>query len=60
MIGAAQRMILLADRSKFRPSAFFEVARAAEVVHDLATDEGTPGATLEAFDAPGRIRVHVV
>lgn len=59
MIGAARRVILLADHSKFRPPAFFEVARAG-VVHDLVTDNATTGAALEAMDASGRIRVHVV
>lgn len=59
MIGAARRVILLADHSKFRPPAFFEVARAG-VVHDLVTDNATTEAALEAMDASGRIRVHVV
>ncbi|MDP9425614.1 MAG: DeoR/GlpR family DNA-binding transcription regulator [Actinomycetota bacterium] len=59
MIGAARRVILLADHSKFCPPAFFEVARAG-VVHDLVTDNVTIEADLEAMDASGRIRVHVV
>lgn len=59
MIEAARRVILLADHSKFRPPAFFEVAR-AEAIHDLVTDEGTPEAAIEAMDASGRLRVHVV
>ncbi len=56
---AARRVILLADHSKFRPPAFFEVAR-TEVIHDLVTDEGTPEAAIEAMDAAGGLRVHVV
>ena len=59
MIGAARRVVLLADNSKFRPPAFFEVARAG-VIHDLVTDEGTPEAAIEAMDASGQLRVHVV
>ncbi len=59
MIGAARRVILLADHSKFRPPAFFEVARAG-VIHDLITDGATPEAALEAMDVSGKLRVHVV
>ena len=60
MMRAARRVVLLADNSKFRPPAFFEVARVSDV-HDLVTDEATPRAALvEAANASGALRVHVV
>ena len=59
MIEAARRVVLLADHSKFRPPAFFEVTRAG-VIHDLITDDATPEKALEAMDARGGLRVHVV
>jgi DeoR family transcriptional regulator of aga operon len=59
MMRAARRVILLVDNSKFRPPAFFEVARATDV-HDLVTDEATPRAALEAANASGALRIHVV
>ena len=50
-IGAARRVILLANHSRLRTPASFEAARAAESVHDLVTDEVTPEAALEASDS---------
>lgn len=60
IIGAARRVVLLVDHTKFRPPAFFEVARLEEVVDDLITDGEVPRETLEAARAAGRPRVHVV
>ena len=59
MIGAARRVVLLADHSKFCPPAFFEVARTGEI-HDLVTDGSTPKEALEAANPSGGLRIHVV
>ena len=59
MMRAARRVVLLADNSKFRPPAFFEVGRATDA-DDLITDGATPPAALEAANASGALRVHVV
>lgn len=59
MMRAARRVVLLADNSKFRPPAFFEVAR-LDAVDDLITDDAAPKEALEAINASGRSRVHLI
>lgn len=59
MMRAARRVVLLADHSKFRSPAFFEVARLDEV-HDLVTDTGAPREALEAANPSGGPRIHLV
>ena len=39
IIGAARRVILLADSSKFQPAAFYKICDVAEV-HEIITDDG--------------------
>jgi DeoR family transcriptional regulator of aga operon len=58
MMRAARRVILLADRSKFRPPAFFEVAR-LDLVDDIITDGAIPSGALEAVSALDGLRVHL-
>jgi DeoR family transcriptional regulator of aga operon len=57
MMRAAHRVVLLADRSKFRPPSFFEVAR-LDGIDDLVTDDAAPPEALEAAGACG-VRVHL-
>ena len=57
MMRAARRVVLLADHSKFRPPAFFQVARLDEV-DDLVTDDRVPQAALEAARAVKELKVH--
>lgn len=59
MIGAARRVVLLADHSKFGPPAFCEVAHTG-VAGELFTDELAPPEALEAVGESGETRVHVV
>lgn len=59
MMAAARRTVLLADHSKFGPTAFFEVAR-LDAVDDLVTDTETPEEVLAAIRDEEAIRMHVV
>lgn len=59
MIGAARRIVLLADHSKFGPAAFFEVAQ-TDVIHELITDTATPESALDALVASTETQVHAV
>lgn len=59
MIRAARRVILLTDHGKFRPPAFFEVARLDDV-HDLVTDRGVAAVDLEPARRHEGLRIHVV
>ena len=59
IIGAAQRVILLVDHSKFGPPAFFEVAN-LEAIHDLITDNATPKNIIETIETSAQIQTHVV
>jgi proline iminopeptidase len=58
IIGTAERVVLLADNSKFGPPAFFEVAR-ADAVHDLITDRDAPQDALDALRAEASTRIHL-
>ena len=58
IIQAAERVVLLADCSKFGPPAFFEVAR-TDVVHDLITDRDAPPDALDALRAEASTRIHL-
>lgn len=60
IMGAATRVVLLADHSKFRSPAFFEVGHLKETIDDLVTDRDVPQETLEAASVAGRPRIHVV
>jgi DeoR family transcriptional regulator, aga operon transcriptional repressor len=59
IIRAAERVVLLADYSKFGPSAFYEVAH-ADAVHDLITDRDAPQDALDALQAEASTRIHLV
>jgi DeoR family transcriptional regulator of aga operon len=59
IIRAAERVVLLADHSKFGPAAFYEVAH-ADAVHDLVTDRDAPQDALDALQAETSIRIHLV
>jgi DeoR family transcriptional regulator of aga operon len=59
IIRAAERVVLLADHTKFGPSAFYEVAH-ADAVHDLITDRDAPQDALDALRAEASIRIHLV
>lgn len=59
MIRAARRVVLLADHGKFRPLAFFEVARLGDI-HDLVTDGLISEEALKAVNASDGPRVHLV
>ena len=58
IIHTAERVVLLADHSKFGPPAFFEVAR-ADAVHDLITDRDAPQDALDALRAEASTRIHL-
>jgi DeoR family transcriptional regulator of aga operon len=59
IIRAAERVVLLADYSKFGPSAFYEVAH-ADAVHDLITDRDAPQDALDGLQAEASTRIHLV
>lgn len=59
IMGAARRVVLLADHSKFRPPSFLEVAR-LDGIQDLITDEAAPPEALDAVDSVGGIKIHLV
>lgn len=59
IIGAARRVVLLADHSKFGAAAFVEVAK-LDVVDDLITDKAIPEEVLDAATTSLGTRVHVV
>jgi DeoR family transcriptional regulator of aga operon len=58
IIRTAERVVLLADHSKFGPPAFFEVARMG-AVHDLITDRAAPREALGALRAEASTRIHL-
>jgi DeoR family transcriptional regulator of aga operon len=58
IIRTAERVVLLADHSKFGPPAFFEVAR-MDAVHDLITDRDAPQDALDALRAEVSTRIHL-
>lgn len=58
IIRTAERVVLLADHSKFGPPAFVEVAR-MDAVHDLITDRDAPQDALDALRAEASTRIHL-
>ena len=57
MMRAARRVVLLADHSKFRATAFFEGAN-LDAIDDLVTNDGAPPEALENA-AAGGVAVHL-